>query len=415
MNKPIKFIEMFCGIGGFRYGLERTNSDRRIQPINTEGKPSEIVKDERGMQDGREFSCVWANDNDKYACKIYRKNFGEKEIIEKDIRSVSSRSIPDFDLLTAGFPCQSFSIAGKRKGIAEDRGTLFTHIYRIAEAKRPELLLLENVKGLLSHDNGRTFAVIIRLLGSLGYVLEWQVLDSQHFGVPQHRERVFVVGHLGGEPRRKIFPVFSSTPELDGTQGTPQTEGEWLRSESFPSVDGHIGHGSSVPFIAKTLGEQPHSGLPSESLIASTISQRYYKDGSECLLQVGTLGKDTEATRIYDPEGMARTIKNGGGLGAKTGLYAIPSYTPAPLKFLGRNQVNYNPDVALTIDSCNTTGLSNGTRIRRLTPIECERLQGFPDNFTEGVSDSQRYKCLGNAVTTNVITFLGNRILEAYA
>src|SRR3990167_5374578 len=163
----MKFIEMFAGIGGFRHGLEK-----------------------------HRFKCVWANEIDKYACKIYRKNFGDKELFEGDIRAVDAISIPDHDLLCAGFPCQSFSIAGKRGGFEDTRGTLFFEIARIASVKRPELLLLENVKGLLSHDSGRTFGTILTTLSDLGYFLEWQVLNSKDFRVPQNRERVFIVGHL---------------------------------------------------------------------------------------------------------------------------------------------------------------------------------------------------------------------------
>ena len=168
---------MFAGIGGFRHGLEKAG-----------------------------FKCVWANEIDKYACKIYRKNFGDKELFEGDIRTVDAISIPDHDLLCAGFPCQSFSIAGKRGGFEDIRGILFFEIARIVSVKRPKLLLLENVKGLLSHDSGRTFGTILTTLSDLGYFLEWQVLNSKDFGVPQNRERVFIVGHLGGIPERKVFP-----------------------------------------------------------------------------------------------------------------------------------------------------------------------------------------------------------------
>lgn len=158
------FIEMFAGVGGFRLGLERHG-----------------------------WRCVWANEFDKHACQVYRQNFGE--IVEGDIREVKAKDIPDHTLLCAGFPCQTFSLAGKRRGMLDDvRGTLFHEIARVAEHKEPKFLLLENVKGLLSSRNGLDFAVILWTLDELGYDAEWACLNSKHFGVPQNRERVFVYG-----------------------------------------------------------------------------------------------------------------------------------------------------------------------------------------------------------------------------
>jgi len=347
-NREIRFIELFAGIGGFRLGLERAD----------------------------QFKCVWSNDIDRHASKCYREHWGGGTHFEGDIRSVDADSIPDHDLLTGGFPCQAFSVAGKRRGFADTRGTLFFEVARIAKAKQPKLLLLENVKGLLSHGGGKTFETILITLDELGYDVEWQVLDSQYFGVPQHRERVFIVGHLRGKPTSQIFPVFESDGEVSG--------------------------------------------------------------GEARLMQIGTIGKDREATRVYDPAGTARTIKNGGGMGAKTGLYAVPVLTHDQLEkgrdkrqqepwmkkpgdpaytLLGQgvNGIAY-PEVANTV----TDGYLMDThhhsepmcryRIRRLTPTECERLQGFADGWTSMLSDTQRYKCLGNAVTVNVIEFLGRKI-----
>jgi DNA (cytosine-5)-methyltransferase 1 len=483
LQSPIRFIEMFCGIGGFRHGLERAKMAR--QGNGEERNGSDIKESESWQQPY--YQCVWANDNDRHACQVYRKNFGGKELFEGDIRSVDAGSIPDFDLLTAGFPCQPFSVAGRRRRTSDPRGTLFGEVLRVLEAKRPQKVLLENVPGLLSIEGGETFAQIILSLGELGYFVEWQVLDSQHFGVPQHRERVFIVGHLGGEPARTVFPVFE---------------------------------GGGVP--SEEVGGECEGGEGLRGAVSNTIDARYgaLRNAGEpyILSQIGIIGKDSEATGVYDPAGVARTIKNGGGMGAKTGLYAISSTNPKkpdeqkkyhlsdvsrciPSSNAGNNnplvyEFNkgnlektskhcptcvcdltdkvFNKDPEETDDHCPTCtcnnpklnaiierrteeakkirkmairkghdwsprrakelvpredGLGNcvtaneskerlltdGTRIRRLTPTECERLQGFPDGWTEGISDTQRYKCLGNAVTTNVIAFLGQRILEVMA
>ena len=173
---------MFSGIGGFEIGL------------------------------GKENECIGFSEIDKYTIKVYlshfptHKNFG-------DARRIVPEELPDFDLLCGGFPCQAFSIAGKRGGFEDTRGTLFHEIARIARVKRPQLLFLENVKGLLSHDKGRTFGTILSTFSDMGYFLEWQILNSKNFGVPQNRERVFIIGHLGTEGGRAVFPLRSTDEE----------------------------------------------------------------------------------------------------------------------------------------------------------------------------------------------------------
>lgn len=161
----IKFIELFAGIGGFRKGIEQASDN---------------------------FECVYANEWDKYASSIYRKHFGD--IDTRDIATVSTADIPDHDLLVGGFPCPSFSIAGKRKGLEDTRGKLVFEVIRILRGKKPKMFLLENVKGLLSHDGGRTMEIICEELCESGYAIDFEVLNSKNFGVAQNRERVFIVG-----------------------------------------------------------------------------------------------------------------------------------------------------------------------------------------------------------------------------
>ena len=300
-NTNMKFIELFAGIGGFRYGLEMCGQSLEgsiRNGIRQRGDlPNTLCEGNRENRDERtNYSCVWANEIDKYACQIYRRNYGEGELYEGDITKVKSEEIPDHDLLVGGFPCQAFSIAGKRGGFQDTRGTLFFEIARIAQEKRPRLLLLENVKGLLSHDKGRTFGTILTMLDEIGYDCQWQVLNSKNFGVPQNRERVFIIGHLRGTSRPEVFPI----------------------------------------------GEEPKNYIKPDASI--------------------------------------------------------------PMQATNTLRSNYSNGHA------NETYTTQGTRIRRLTPTECERLQGFPDGWTEGVSDTQRYKCLGNAVTTNVITEIGKKL-----
>lgn len=377
----IKFIELFAGIGGFRYGLEMAStSGESGDSVINEGKTS---------LDTREFSCIYANDIDRYASAIYRYHWNDGTMHEGNIREVTAESIPDHDLICAGFPCQSFSIAGKRGGFEDTRGTLFFEIARIARIKRPRYLFLENVKGLLSHDEGNTFATIISTLDELGYDCEWQVLNSKNHGVPQNRERVFIIGNLRGTGRTQVFPIGENADIPDELCRETQGKGKRIRDEDN-RVARHLRLGGS--------GVQ-------DNLVSATDSSRYGKDGSDCLIQVGLVGeKDNMGQRIYDIDGIACSQRSqGGGQGAKTGLYEIPE-TAQSLQTDGQLRSGTSWD---------TNKPQSARNIRRLTPIECERLQGFPDNWTKygidkngkqiTISDSQRYKCCGNAVTTNVI------------
>lgn len=299
MNE-VKTVELFAGIGGFRLGLERANQTFKQECfkvtsfVRCNGNSADI----NNRSGDNAFRIVWANEWDKYAAQIYRKNFGEKELYEGDITKVDADNIPDCDLIVGGFPCQSHSLAGKRKGFSDERGKVFYEIIRIAQAKRPKMLFLENVKGLLSSEQGKAFGIVLEELGNIGYWCEWQVINSKYHGVPQNRERVFIIGHRRGTSSRQIFPII---------------EGNGI-------------------FKTQSSGE-------------CREVKRKRADGNHMI-------------REYE-------------------------------------------------------GQVQQQRIRRLTPVECERLQGFPDGWTEGVSDTQRYKCLGNAVTVNVIQAIGELILEA--
>ena len=194
----MRFLDLFAGIGGFRLGMERAGHE-----------------------------CIGFCEIDKFARASYKAihdTTGEIEL--HDITTVSDdfiRSIGNVDAICGGFPCQAFSIAGKRKGFEDTRGTLFFQIARFASILKPRYLFLENVKGLLHHDGGATFGTILETLEELGYDVEWQVLNSKHFGVPQNRERVFIVGHSRGTSGRKIFPIGNSYEKVDKLPGKRNT------------------------------------------------------------------------------------------------------------------------------------------------------------------------------------------------
>jgi len=307
----VKFYDAFCGIGGFRLGLQRAG-----------------------------HTCIGECDNSPTAKKIYARHFGDWP--EGDIRDVDG--IPPCDLFCGGFPCPSFSVAGKGLGLEDPRGELFFEMCRLIKGQRPKLLLLENVKGLLSHDRGRTYAVILSALEELGYDVQWQVLNSKYW-IPQNRERVFIIGSLREKTRPEIFPLIEGKGILGPKNNGKQKEKQGIRSQIVSTIDARYG-------ALRNAGET--------YLIAWSKSNRG--------------GGKTEA-RVK--VGEANTLVTGTGCG-------------------GTSSMNYI--------------IEPSSRIRRLTPLECERLQGFPDNWTKGLSDSARYEHIGNAVTVGVIEEIGIRI-----
>ena len=208
----IRFFDMFAGIGGFRSGLEAVGG----------------------------FECVGHCEIDKYANQAYNAMYDtEGEVFFADARTIDPAALPDIDLICGGFPCQSFSIAGKRRGFADDaRGTLFFEIARLAASKRPVFLLLENVPGLLSHDKGRTFATILSTLDELGYDIAWQMLNSKDFGVPQSRKRVYIVGFLIIEFAKQTRKLGEANVLCRAKYFLSQTQMERLLSKSYPARKG---------------------------------------------------------------------------------------------------------------------------------------------------------------------------------
>ena len=254
-----KFIDLFCGIGGFRVALE-----------------------ERNME------CVFSCDIDTYAQEAYRRNFGETP--RGDITAISEKKIPKHDILCAGFPCQPFSISGSRGGISDVRGRLFYEIVRIAAYHQPSVLLLENVKNILTMDKGKVVQTIENKLSEIGYTLQKYVLNSSHFGVPQSRERVYFVG-----VRKDIG--------AEGMTIAPQKTLEEIFLEDIleESVD--------KKFIVKRT---------------DVVLKEDWQDASRQLkpIRIGSLNKGGQGERIYSPKGHAITLSAyGGGVGARTGLY----------------------------------------------------------------------------------------------
>ncbi len=357
--RGMKYLSLFSGIGGFELGIQQAYE---LQKVGTKSKNRTYSKSEPSQHWKRPL-CIGYSEIDKYATQIYQKHFPNHKNYG-DITKIKTEDLPDFELLVGGFPCQSFSIAGKRLGFQDTRGTMFFEIARIIVDKKPSLLLLENVKGLLSHDEGRTFETIIWTLDELGYDLQWQVLNSKNFGVPQNRERVFIIGHLRGTSRPKVFPI---------------------------TADGREDH------------ELPR-------YIANTLTARY--EGAQA---TGTyIGESELNAQEAEPSrsGVLKKRNKPDNSDSRGGKTHPASVRRQPLKFLKRNQKNIDGDYAFTLDSANTGGVKIDSKIRRLTPKECARLQGFPDDWCKDLSDTQAYKCYGNAVTVNVIEAIISKLIK---
>lgn len=377
IRKTIRYIDLFSGIGGFREGLSRAGG----------------------------FTCVGHCEIDKKADQSYEALFDTKgEWFCEDIRKADPNDIPDFDLLCGGFPCQSFSIAGNRGGFDDPRGTLFFEIARLTAAKRPAYLLLENVPGLLNHDGGRTFAAILHALDRLGYGLEWQVLNSKDFGVPQSRRRVYLIGYLDERCRGKIFP-FTETAGTSLIQVLPGAQGERAYSPE----------GVSCTLAAQTGGFGGKTGLYEVGLPIKENTKKGYKmayPGDS--INLAYAQQNTRRGRVGRK--IAHTLTTNSDQGT---LEARAVLTPERETVRQRGRRIKNPGEAMfTLTTQDRHGILHQGRIRRLTPRECLRLQGWTDERIDIVlplqSDAQLYKQAGNGVTVNVVEAIGKRLAAAH-
>lgn len=307
----MKFFDYFSGIGGFRLGLEWAGHE-----------------------------CVGHCEINKHADKSYRAmhDVKESEFYASNIRDVQPWHVPEAEIYCGGFPCQTFSLAGKRRGLEDIRGTLVFELLRLASVNKPRLLFLENVAGLLNHDEGRTFGTIISALDEVGYDAEWQLVNGKDY-VPQSRPRVFIVGHLRGAGGREILPIFR-----EGSTADMSTEPQGL-----------------IP------------GLKEKPTIA-------IKEATKKGYVVANVGDSINFAFAKSKERRGR---------------------------VGRG-------IANTLDTNCEQGVFDGERLRRFTPRECFRIQGFPDEYFDRAkavnSDSQLYKQAGNAVPPPVVCAIGKRL-----
>lgn len=410
----IRFFDMFAGIGGFRSGLEAVGG----------------------------FECVGHCEIDKYTNQAYQAIYEPKpqEVFFEDATKIEPNDLPDIDLICGGFPCQTFSVAGKRCGFDDARGTLFFEIARLAAARRPAYLLLENVPGLLSHDGGRTFATILGALSDLGYDVCWQVLNSKDFGVPQARKRVYIIGYLGDRRAGEIFS-FQETNGKTLVQIVPGREGNRIYSPrgvsiTLTSESGGFGgktglYDVNLPIKVKTR-QGYQLAYPGDSIDLS------YADTNTRRGRVGQQIAHTLTTDCHQgyffidmnpPPNLtdrARciTARQDSGIsnrrGEHSGVFveaeprAILTPEKATVRQQGRRYKEPNePMFALTV--CDRHGIIRHGKVRRLMPIECWRLQGFTDEQfykaqATGLTDGRLYKMAGNAVSVPVVSAIGRKI-----
>ena len=369
---------MFAGIGGFREGLTRAGG----------------------------FGCVGHCELDRNAERSYRALFDTKgEWYCEDIRNAEPEQLPEFDLLCGGFPCQSFSVAGHRGGFSDPRGTLFFELARLAEARKPAYLLFENVPGLLYHDCGRTFAAILHELEGMGYGLEWQVLNSRDFGVPQSRKRVYLIGYLDERCRGKVFP-FTETAGTSLKQIRSGSQGERVYSCEGVSCTLSSEAGG---FGGRTgLYEVPQKGLPIQEATIKGYRTAYPGDS----VRLSYAGQNTHRGRVGRK--IAHTLTTAHDLGV---LCCVDMNEKPELTDYARC-LTAKQNGGIRNHRREASGVWDGFRIRRLTPRECLRLQGWTDDRIDRIvslqSDSQIYKQAGNGVTVHVVEAIGRRLAAVH-
>lgn len=371
-----RFIDFFAGIGGFRLGLELAG-----------------------------WQCVGSCEKDKFSRKSYTAMYDTKgEWYRDDITTIKYNEVPRADLWTAGSPCQNLSLAGKREGLFAERSGLFFNLVQLLKSQdeeaKPEWILFENVKGLLSSNRGWDFYHYLFALSQAGYDLQWQVFNSRDFGVPHNRERVYTIGRLRSRGRCKVFPICR-------TGGTP-TKQIVGGSQGNRVYDGS---GSSVCLNANGGGDGGKTGL---YLIDQSSTQSKITNDCRCLTARYTSGISKRKAQ----NSAVLKIKNG----TKKGFQEASIGDSVNLAYPSSNtrRARVGNQIANTLTANQNMGVVdwNGkqVQIRRLTPKECFRLQGFPDELFEKArgqnSDAQLYKQAGNAVTVPVVKAIGLEILR---
>lgn len=420
----LRFVDLFAGIGGIRCGLEQAAREKGMTHV-----------------------CVMTSEIKPYAVSVLRENH-PAETIMGDITKIETKNIPDFDILCAGFPCQAFSSAGKRKGFADTRGTLFFEVERILRDKRPKGFILENVEGLVNHDNGKTLQVIIDKLAALDYKFDFRVLNSKYFGVPQERKRVYIVGSIFEKPDLDAFPKKESRLGDILESGLPTVDTPFVRTL--------LGHFSIEQLYGKSIKDKRggDSNIHSWDLeIKGSVSHKQKKlldiilterrkkkwaeiigidwmDGMPLTLeQIQSFYDDPNLEEMLDdltqkgylkfehPKKLVRE-KNDKGVITTRRVYDINkpkgyNIVAGKLSF-EINKVLSPDEIAPTLVAMDMQKLYVGDNggLRRLTLREGLRLCGYPDGMKFNVTEKDGFDLLGNTVVVPVIKAVADRLLD---
>lgn len=461
----MKAISLFSGVGGFDLGFERAGIETVLQAeqdphclkvLARHWPQTERVTDVRGVGVRGESAGRDSDFGDSAAVDLGRREtgagllsgllrdadsaerpgaalgVGERAEIGGGADGEGRRGADGIDLICGGFPCQDLSVAGKRAGLGGERSGLWFEFHRVLRELRPRWAVIENVPGLLSSNSGRDFGVILDGLGELGYGVAWAVLDAQHFGVPQRRRRVFIVGCLGDA--RSAAAVLSVCESCGGNPAPGRAAGERVAAairgrSAGPGVNipGRGGEDDANLVFAIQDGreiEKDQNGLGISEGIAYTLDGT----GAQAIASPLTASAGHHGHSSPRGDGSDNLIANPLGSNATGGFrfdLDHDTYIPEIVGTLDSEAVpTYwnGQDIADTLDVSalvkRQTMPDKGrfaavitSGVRRLTPLECERLMGFPDGWTEGQSDSHRYRQLGNAVVVPVAEYLGHRIV----
>lgn len=420
----LRFIDLFAGIGGIRYGLEQAARGKGITPI-----------------------CVFTSEIKPSAVNVLRDNH-PTETISGDITQIATANIPDFDILCAGFPCQAFSSAGKRQGFADTRGTLFFEIERILRDKRPKGFILENVEGLVNHDHGKTLQVITDRLTALKYKFDFRVLNSKYFGVPQERKRIYIVGSIYDKPNLNNFPIKKSKLSDILESGLP--------TSNTPFIKTLLAHFSIEQLYGKSIKDKRggstniHSwdleikGVVSseqKKLLDAILTERRKKkwakiigidwmDGMPLTLDqirsfydianLEDLLEDLTKKGYLKFEHPKKLIRERKENGITTTRRAYDTTKPKGYNIVAGklsfeiNKILSPNDIAPTLVAMDMQKLyvSDNGGLRRLTLREGLRLCGYPDDIKFNVSEKEGFDLLGNTVVIPVIRAVAERLLN---
>lgn len=428
--KNIKFIDLFAGMGGFRLGFENASKSLGLNP-----------------------TCVFSSEIKPYAVSVYKDNFPNDKV-HGDITKISSKDIPDFDVLLAGFPCQAFSSAGKRQGFLDTRGTLFFEVERILKEKRPRAFILENVEGLVTHDRadrnspiGDTLKTILKVTEKLGYLVSWNVLNGVDFGIPQNRKRIFIVGSLSAEVPLDFAKIEQPTLKSILEENQPLLEGEMIElllkhyeiSDLYgKSVKDKRGgknniHSWDIDLKGKTTIEQRKllglimrarrnkkwaglkgiawmDGMP---LTVDEIRTFYNSPNLEDMLSDLTnkkylkLEHPKDLVEYFDEEGRVRTRRE-----YRVDLEKGYNIVSGKLSYEINKVLDPN-DVAPTLVATDLDRIvvpDNGG-LRQLSSLEKKRLFGFPDDFSLEVKSREAFDLFGNTVIVPVVEEVSKKLI----